>query len=99
MQTTTRIHGSVSLIEKFISLGADLNHKNKFGETVLYIASRNGFEDCIKLFLEKGLKFYEQEQSDQIKYLPGPIYPKIAAGTIDKLIDHLCNEKFFGKFI
>lgn len=78
-------------------MGADIYHKDKFGDTALYMASRNGYEDCCKYLIDKGLKFFEQEQAAKIKFVPGPMYPKLAAATLDKIVDYLCYPKYFGK--
>ncbi|KAK8037353.1 hypothetical protein PG991_000699 [Apiospora marii] len=48
-----RNHNVQSLL-KLLNVGADMEFKDENGETPLYLATRLGFQDMIKLLLEKG---------------------------------------------
>jgi ankyrin repeat protein len=49
------------------SLGADLLKKNAHGMTALYLASRQGYQQCAEYLKGMGLSFSE-ESSDEIKF-------------------------------
>ena len=47
-------NGSVALIEKLVSYGADINAKDNFGSTVLHYAAWGGNLDVVKYLVDKG---------------------------------------------
>jgi len=48
--------GNVSMMEKLLLLGADINRQTDSGTTALMIASRTGNKDLVKYLLDKGAK-------------------------------------------
>lgn len=43
---------SVKIVELLLSGGAEINHQNNIGETILYIAAQCGSQDCLKSMIE-----------------------------------------------
>ncbi|XP_060533485.1 myotrophin [Cylas formicarius] len=49
-------YGHAAVIEYLISLGADVNSKDKHGITPILAAIWEGHKDCVKLLIENGAK-------------------------------------------
>jgi ankyrin repeat protein len=46
--------GDFEQVKAFVEAGVDLEAKNRYGMTALYVAARNGHKDLVKYLLDKG---------------------------------------------
>ncbi|PWF94171.1 Ankyrin repeat protein [Spiroplasma poulsonii] len=50
------------MVKLLIENGAEINHKNQFGNTPLILASQNGHTEIVKLLIENGAKINHKNQ-------------------------------------
>jgi ankyrin repeat protein len=49
--------GHTKIVQLLLEKGADVNAKNKYGETALMYAAENGHTETVQLLLEKGARY------------------------------------------
>jgi hypothetical protein len=65
-------YGHLGIATYLIQMGSDLNTKNRFGNTALHIATKNGYLDIVKLLLGHGAskKIYNDDGKAPVDLIP-----------------------------
>lgn len=56
----------INVVKALLAGGADINAKNKEGQSALFAAARQGNRDTVKYLLEQGIRYYDTDNTGNI---------------------------------